>query len=128
MSVCIKFGVVGPLFKKKWSTKQLNSCPERGIEISELEFNAVVDHFIDKKRADYTKFNKKLTVQVVYNIPYARHYNPLLIINRGFWDLEKFLVIQTALQYKPQLIFYSQVFRKALSKLYIDTICTTAIR
>ena len=66
--VCIKFGDVGPLFKKKWSTKQLNSCPERGIEIFEHEFHAVVDHFVDKKRDDYTKFNTKLTFQVVYNI------------------------------------------------------------
>ena len=31
---------------------------------------------------------------------------PLWIINRGFKDSEKFLVIQTDLQYKPQLIFY----------------------
>ena len=35
------------------------------------------------------------------------HYNPLLIINRGFWGLQKFLLIQTAheiltaLHYKP---------------------------
>ena len=29
-----------------------------------------------------------------------RHYNPILIINRWFWSLKKFLEIQTALQYK----------------------------
>ena len=39
----------------------------------------------------------------------ADRYNPLLIKNHGFWDSEKFLVLQTALQYKPWLIFF-QVF------------------
>ena len=40
------------------------------------------------------------------SIPNMRHYNPLLIINREFWESEKFLVIQTALHYKPRLIYY----------------------
>ena len=48
--------------------KTIKFLPRGEIEIFEHEFHAVVDHFIDKKTADYTKFNTKLTVQVVYDI------------------------------------------------------------
>ena len=35
------------------------------------------------------------------HIPYAVYHNPILIWNCGLCDSEKFLVVQTTLQYKP---------------------------
>ena len=36
--------------------------------------------------------------------------SPLLIINRGFCDSEKFIGIQSALQYKPQITYFPPFF------------------
>jgi hypothetical protein len=58
-----KFGVVGPLYQK--NGQQNNYIPDQR---GGLKFLGVVDHFIDKKRANNTKFDTNLTFQVVYNI------------------------------------------------------------
>ena len=62
------------------------------------------------KNQDRKAFQSSIAVGRFLNkTPYARHYNPLLIVNRGFRQSEKLLVIQTTLQYKPQLIFHFSI-------------------
>ena len=52
--------------------------------------------------------DKLLKLILVYIITCVHHNNPLLFISCGFWILEEFLVIYTALQHKPQHFFTSR--------------------
>ena len=61
--VCIRFGVVGPLFIYKMVKSTTEFLTREEIEISGQEFYGVVDHFVDKKRNNNTKFDTNLTVQ-----------------------------------------------------------------
>ena len=59
----------------------------------------------------FQNLGSKLLLNTQKYLPYARHYNPLSIWNRSwlqtadFEAKKSFLVIQTALQYKPRLIW-----------------------
>ena len=59
---CNKFGVVGPLFIYKMVKSTTEFLTREEIEISGQEFYGVVDHFVDKKRNNNTKFDTNLTV------------------------------------------------------------------
>ena len=45
-------------------------------------------------------YDGQLISRIQLRVPYTRHYIPLLNKNRVFLGSEKFLVLQTALQYK----------------------------